>query len=100
MGSTSPAVARFRVGSPRPGRVRRRPRREGASMLTAAQRAEFDRTGLLRLPSAIPAADTAAMRERLWRHLADTRGIVADRAGTWPRESPRRLRALRRSGVF
>ena len=69
-------------------------------MLTPDQRDEFHRTGLLRLPRAVPAADTDAMRERLWRHLAVTRGISAERAQTWPQASPRRLQALRRTGAF
>lgn len=50
-------------------------------MLSSAQRAEFDRRGLLRLPATIPPADVTAMRQRLWQltmlvvfaHLAPVR---------------------------
>jgi hypothetical protein len=64
------------------------------------QRDEFERTGLLRLPGAIPRADVVAMRDRFWRFLTANHGIERDRPDTWTVERPRRLQALRRSGAF
>jgi hypothetical protein len=69
-------------------------------MLSRYQRDEFERTGLLRLPAAIPPADVDAMRDRFWRFLATAHGIERDRPDTWTVERPRRLQALRRSGAF
>jgi hypothetical protein len=69
-------------------------------MLSPQQRDEFDRQGLLRLPGAIPLADTTAMCDRLWEFMADKHGIERDRPETWPIDVPRRFQALTRAGVF
>src|ERR1700733_1805817 len=55
-----------------------------SSRWLAAQRDEFDRRGLLRLPAIIPQAEVTTMRQRLWQHLADTHAIHPDRPETWP----------------
>lgn len=52
-------------------------------MLTPAQREQFHRTGLLRLPGAIPRGDTAAMCDRIWDHLNEAHGIVRTDPATW-----------------
>jgi hypothetical protein len=69
-------------------------------MLSQDEREEFERSGLLRLPAAIPQADTATMHERFWEFLSTEHGIVRERPGTWTPGSPRHLQALKRSGVF
>lgn len=69
-------------------------------MLSPDQRQEFDRSGLLRLPQAVPSADTERMRERLWEFLADTQAISRHDPGTWPVEGPQGFQKLTRSGAF
>ncbi len=80
-------------------------------MLSPDERAEFARSGLLRLPAAIAAATAAAMLDRCWQCLSDRHGIVRDRPDTWPHQAlapaqgagqrpPHLLRALRRTGAF
>jgi hypothetical protein len=69
-------------------------------MLSSAQRAEFDRRGLLRLPARIPPADVTAMRHRLWQHLAGTHGIQPDRPQTWPVDPPAQFQKLTGTGAF
>jgi hypothetical protein len=63
-------------------------------MLPSAQRDEFDRRGILRLPGTIPPAEVTAMRQRLWQHLADTHGIHPDRPQTWPVHPPAQFQQL------
>ena len=69
-------------------------------MLSHSQRDEFDRSGLLRIPAAIPDADVATMRDRFWDALSTRHGIVRDRPDTWTVESPKHLQGLKRSGAF
>jgi hypothetical protein len=69
-------------------------------MLTDAQRQQFDRIGLLRLPGAIPTIDATGMCARLWEFLASEHGIVQGRPQTWPCGTVRRLQAATRSGAF
>lgn len=52
-------------------------------MLTQAQLEEFERTGLLRLPGAIRAADTGVMCDRIWEHVSDAHGMERDDPATW-----------------
>jgi hypothetical protein len=68
-------------------------------MLTSHQRAQFDQTGLLRLPGAVPASAVTAMRDRVWTFLS-VQGIHRDWAESWPAGPVRRLQALRKSGAF
>lgn len=69
-------------------------------MLTQEQRDEFTRTGLVRIPGAVPEFDVAYMRARIWEHLHHTYGIHEDRTDTWTVERPAQLKALRRSEHF
>ena len=62
--------------------------------------AEFERTGLLRLPAAVPAAAVADMRDRFWAVLTAEHGIEPDRPDTWTVEHPRHLQGLKRAGAF
>lgn len=55
-------------------------------MVTAAQHDEFDRTGLLRVPGAIPAGDAAAMCDRVWDHVRAEHGMERTDPTTWPVE--------------
>jgi hypothetical protein len=63
-------------------------------MVTAAQHEEFERAGLLRIPGAIPAADTAAMCDRVWAHVRAEHGMERDDPATWRVEE--RLPGLRK----
>jgi hypothetical protein len=58
------------------------------------QHAEFRRTGLVRLPGAIPATDVDAMVGRIWAHLNRSHGVVPDRPETWTDGQPTGLRAI------
>jgi hypothetical protein len=51
-------------------------------MLTEDQRREFNALGLLRLPGAIPAADTETIRECVWGAL-EAKGIRCDDPSSW-----------------
>jgi len=55
---------------------------------------EFHRTGLARLPGAIPATDAAAMVDRIWEHLGRGHGAVRDRPDTWTVDKPSGLRTI------
>lgn len=59
----------------------------GAGGLITEQRREFDDTGLLHLPSAIPEPQVCAMREILWAELAGKYGFRPDTPEAW-REGP------------
>jgi len=65
-----------------------------------SQRDEFDRRGLLRLPSAVPANDAEKMGNRLWQHLQQTHGALPARPDTWPVLAPAHFQSLTRSGAF
>jgi hypothetical protein len=69
-------------------------------VLSPRDHEQFQRTGLLRLPGAVPAADVAAMRDRFWDFLGTRFGMLPDRPDTWEPGTPRHLQALRRSGAF
>ena len=69
-------------------------------MLSSAQRAEFDRRGILRLPGTMPPAEVTAMRQRLWRHLAGTHGIHPDRPETWTVRRAAQFQKLTGTGAF
>jgi hypothetical protein len=69
-------------------------------MLSSAQRDEFDRRGILRLPATIPPAEVRAMRQRLWQYLADTHGMHPDQPETWPVDPPAQFQKLTGTGVF
>ena len=69
-------------------------------MLSPAQRDEFDRRGILRLPATIAPADVTAMRQRLWQHLLDTYAIHPDRPETWTVHKPAHFQKLTGTGAF
>jgi ectoine hydroxylase-related dioxygenase (phytanoyl-CoA dioxygenase family) len=69
-------------------------------MRSAAQREEFDRRGILRLPATIPPAEVAAMRQRVWEHLLDKHAIHPDKPQTWTVELPAQFQKLTGTGAF
>jgi len=69
-------------------------------MLSSAQRDQFDRRGILRLPATIPPAEVTAMRQRLWQHLLDTHAIHPDRPATWTVHTPAQFQKLTGTGAF
>jgi ectoine hydroxylase-related dioxygenase (phytanoyl-CoA dioxygenase family) len=69
-------------------------------MLSSAQRDEFDRRGILRLPATIPPTEVTAMRQRLWQHLLGTHGIHPDRPETWTVQWPAQFQKLTGTGAF
>lgn len=68
--------------------------------LTTDQRREFEETGLLHLPGAIPAEHTCEMRDRLWGELARRHQIRRDDLDTWIPGGVYGLHAVERSGAF
>jgi ectoine hydroxylase-related dioxygenase (phytanoyl-CoA dioxygenase family) len=69
-------------------------------LLTADQRDEFERRGLLRLPEALPPHDAERMRDQVWDHLRQTHGARADRPATWPAGAMAHFQALIRTRAF
>jgi hypothetical protein len=69
-------------------------------MFTDDQHAEFRRTGLVRLPGAIPTKDIDAMVDRVWEYLDGSRGVVRNRPETWSIDQPSGLRAITAAAEF
>lgn len=70
-------------------------------LLSASQHDEFERTGLLRLPGAIPEVDAATMCNRVWDYLAEAHGISRTEDASWPDEGgPFGLRAVSKRDEF
>jgi hypothetical protein len=69
-------------------------------MLSSAQRDEFDRRGILRLPATIPPAEVTAMRQRVWEHLLGTHAIHPDHPETWTVRAPAHFQKLTGTGAF
>jgi hypothetical protein len=69
-------------------------------VLSPAQRDEFDRRGLLRLPATIPPAAVTAMRQRVWEHLLGKHAIYPDRPETWTVHYPAQFQKLTGTGAF
>ena len=69
-------------------------------MLSARQRDELERQGLLRLVGAFGEDGAAHMRERVWTALADEHGIRRDLPDTWTIEQPTGFQSLTRAGAF
>jgi hypothetical protein len=61
---------------------------------------EFRRTGLVRLPGAIPAIAAQAMVDRIWEHLDRRHGMVRDRPETWTLDKPSGMRAITAAPEF
>jgi len=69
-------------------------------VLQQKQRAEFESTGVLRLPGFFRRADVDAMASAIWTDLAKRFGIERDRRDTWTVERPAQFQALIARGVF
>jgi hypothetical protein len=69
-------------------------------MLAGVQLDAFEQGGLLRLPGAIPATDSNAMRDRLWRHLREAHGALPERPDTWDVATPAHFQTLIGAGAF
>ena len=67
-------------------------------MLSHDQVAEFDRSGLIRLPAAISAEDSADMRDRIWSFLGERDGIERTNVDSWPVGRVAQFQRLARSG--
>lgn len=62
--------------------------------LTAAQRAQFARDGIVRLPQAFTATEAEAMRDVVWKEL-ENRGTRRNHPDTWHAEAPAHLQHLK-----
>jgi len=69
-------------------------------MLSSAQRDQFDRRRILRLPATIPPAEVTAMCQRLWQHLLDTHAIHPNGPETWTVHTPAQFQKLTGTGAF
>jgi ectoine hydroxylase-related dioxygenase (phytanoyl-CoA dioxygenase family) len=69
-------------------------------MLTAEQRATFDRDGILALRGAFTGEQAAAMRAVIWRELERRHGIVEGDRSTWTVERPYGMKSSKKSRVF
>jgi hypothetical protein len=69
-------------------------------VLTAEQRHAFERTGVIKLAAAFPAASAGGMRDVVWRELRDRYRIERDDPSTWDRHPPVGLRSSKRSRAF
>jgi Phytanoyl-CoA dioxygenase (PhyH) len=68
--------------------------------LIPAQRDEFERRGVVRLPGFYDRADIDAMAGRVWADLERRFGVRRDRPETWAGAAPGKFQALRSSGAF
>jgi hypothetical protein len=57
-------------------------------MLTAEQRAEFERAGIIKLEGAFSAADAERMRDVMWAELSRRHGMRRDDPATWTTHNP------------
>ncbi|MGW5361993.1 phytanoyl-CoA dioxygenase family protein [Actinopolymorpha pittospori] len=69
-------------------------------MLSTAQRQQFDRLGIVRLPQAIALPDVAAMCDQVWELLSGKHGIKRDDPTSWTVGKPWHFQTLSRAGVF
>lgn len=69
-------------------------------MLSPQERAEYEQTGLLKIPRAIPAETASRMAERIRAHLATEESIRRNREQAFLAERPVGLQALTRTGSF
>lgn len=63
-------------------------------------RAQFLASGVVRLPGLVPAADAAAMADRIWEDCAERHGVLRERPETWRRARVFQFQELRRGGAF
>src|SRR3954454_392144 len=73
-------------------------RDEGCRVLSLEQRDAFERTGLLRLPGAIPRADAMAMADKIWSFLAGQSGVDRNVPATWAMTRTAGFQPVSRSG--
>jgi ectoine hydroxylase-related dioxygenase (phytanoyl-CoA dioxygenase family) len=69
------------------------------NVLSAAEKAAFDRDGFVRVPGAFSSSDAAAMRDVVWTELA-RRGIERHDRSTWTVPFPDHLQHLRKRSEF
>lgn len=69
-------------------------------MLTAAQRDEFERWGLVRLADAVPADVANALAERVWSFLLSESGVDRADPNTWSTPRPTGFQQLTRTGAL
>lgn len=69
-------------------------------MITQQQRLEFDRRGILHVPSAIPASDAEAMCACMWDNLSRHYPFRREQPQTWAAQRVNGLHALGRSVTF
>jgi len=69
-------------------------------VLSAEQRAAFERAGITRLRGTIPARDVIAMRASIWDFLERAHGVREVDPATWPASRPFHFQALSRSDAF
>jgi hypothetical protein len=65
-------------------------------MLSAAQRSEFERDGIVKVPAAFAAEDAAQMRDVLWTELARRHGIDREDRSTWTTLRPTGLKTTKK----
>ena len=68
-------------------------------MLNAAQRTDFERDGIVKLPAAFAADEAARMRDVLWAELAARHGMDRDDRSTWTPDRPTGLKTTKRHPV-
>jgi Phytanoyl-CoA dioxygenase (PhyH) len=69
-------------------------------MLTAAQHAEFEERGFVRIPGAFSREQAAAMESRVWGWLERTYALSRTDPATWKGLAPTGLQGLKRQAVF
>ncbi len=68
-------------------------------MLSDTDREHFDERGYVRVPDAFTTGEAEAMRDVVWRALAN-QGILRDDPATWTNEFPSHLQSLKDDDVF
>jgi hypothetical protein len=69
-------------------------------VLDDAQLDEFQRRGIVRVPSLVPADLTDHMQDAVWRFLSERDGVDRDDRATWPVGGVHKLQMLRAGGLF
>jgi hypothetical protein len=69
-------------------------------VLTEAQRADFERDGIMRLPGAFSAEEAARMRDVVWAELQRRYGIDRDDPRSWDRHPPSGLKTAKKHAAF
>jgi ectoine hydroxylase-related dioxygenase (phytanoyl-CoA dioxygenase family) len=64
-------------------------------MLSPSQRSEFERDGILKIPSAFTSDDAERLRNVLWYELARRHGIDRDDRSTWTEHRPTGLKTTK-----